>query len=411
MAELKLKFTDERGAQREVAMTTERFSIGRAPDNDLPIASSALSRKHVEVQRFGDVFVVSDNGSSNGTRLNGRELTEPVALKNNDQLTLGDAIEITVELTIENYQLSAAQNSFSTSPNNSTETVPLWQNTFVIAPVLGVTILLLTGVLIFALTSGVRREKTTVAISNEQSLDDSPSESNRRSARNRNSVKEIDEPDDSNQNSSKNSNENPHSELANANLSQNAVSSEEEKVEGLALKFLRRISDNQNPVLSSKQIALINAKIKLLKNSAAFRENLRATSKNAQNFEKIGETHNLKGALLAAAALAKLNDARGDAVATATAMAPDLQKYSLVLGNELANDNLLALAAYSEGNPPNAMRDRVANLTLKPGAAAATVRTVWFLHDNGKLSDSAFDFAVRFIAAGTLLQNPADFNL
>lgn len=411
MAELKLKFTDETGARREVEVTTDRFSIGRTPDNDLPIASNALSRKHAEIQRFANVFVISDAGSSNGTRLNGRELIEPVALQNNDQLSLGNAIELTVELSIESYSLNAAQNNSSQPANISTNTVPFWQNTFVITAVFGVAILLLTSILGFALLSDGTSGKPVTAKVDRELSDDPPPENNRRSSRNRNSAAENNEDDASNENSIKNSNENIDSEIVNTNSNQSRVSSEEEKIEGLALQFLRRISDNQNPVLNAKQIALINAKIKSLKSSAAFRENLRTASKDAQNFEKIGQTHNLKGAFLIAAALAKLNNARGDAAATATAMAPDLQKYSLVLGNELANDNLLALAAYAEGNPPNAMRDRVANLTLKPGATAATVRTVWFLHENGKLSEPAFDFAVRFIAAGTLLQNPAAFNL
>ncbi|MEP6924673.1 MAG: FHA domain-containing protein [Pyrinomonadaceae bacterium] len=415
MADLILKFTDENGARRSVAVTTNNFSIGRTPDNNLPIASSALSRKHAEIQRFGDVFIITDNGSSNGTRLNEKALNEPIALQDGDKLTLGGAIEIMVEI-VGNAAVNYSGNQDSNFSGNSLshtgdEATPFWQSVYFIAPVFGVVALLLVGVLVFALSS--KREQPVIAEVNRELPEDPPEESNRRSPRNRNSDEEengnLEEPP---VNRRVSSNENSNSETPPTNSNTGGANSENEKIEGLALQFLRRISDNQNPVLNLKQVTLINAKIKSLKNSAAFRDNLRAASKNAAGFEKAGQTHNLRGAFLAAAALAKLGDSRGDAMATATVMAPDLQKYSLVLGNELANDNLLAIAAYVEGNPPNTMRDRVANLTtLTPGATAATVRTIWFLHDNGKLSEPAFDFAVRFIAAGTLLQNPSAFNL
>ena len=424
MADLILKFTDERGERRAVAVTTERFSIGRTPDNDLAVASSALSRKHAEIQRFADVFIITDNNSSNGTKLNGRELTEPVALNDGDQLTLGGAIEMVVEIhrqTTADFADHAAnsgrsENSKFSSPNMG-QAVPFWQSAYFIAPVFGVVFCLLVGVLIFVLNGG---QPPISRINRDLSEDPTEETNHRRSPRNRNSADDSndDEPPANSriaENKSDNENDNSSAEPSNKNSNAgntNAMgaSSEDEKIEGLALKFLRSISDNQNPVLNSKQVALIKAKIQVLKSSSAFRDNLKAASKNAQSFEKIGQEHNLKGSFLAAAALSKLNDARGDAAVTAAAMAPELQKYALVLGTELANDNLLSIAGYAEGNPPNAVRDRVAALTLTPGTTAATVRTIWFLRDNNKLSESAFDFAVRFIAAGTILQNPSAFN-
>lgn len=429
MVELKLKFTDERHLEREVLVTGEQFSIGRTPDNNLAVANAALSRKHAEINRFGDVFVISDAGSSNGTELNGRELTKPAALCDGDEIMLGGAVRIIVELrgqTMVAVSSGAANNGVGrSSPNSSlsaAENAFVWQNFYLIAPVLVVVVLTLVGVLLVTLNWSGRSKSVTAELNREQaSEDDQPNTSNhhRNSPRNRNSLETENndnddpapvDPQTKNENT-ENSNNNSGTEPANTNSNKtSASSSENEIIERLALQFLRQISANQNPVLKSEQIALISAKIKSLRNSVAFRDNLRAATKNTASFEKIGQTHNLKGALLAAAALAKLNDARGDAAATAAAIAPDLQKYSLVLGNELANDNLLAVAAYAEGNPPNAFRDRVANLTLAPGASAATVRTIWFLHDNNKLGEPAFDFAVRFLAAGTILQNPSAFN-
>src|SRR4028118_843158 len=96
--ELLLTFADENGETRRVVVGGERFSIGRNAENDLQISNHSLSRRHVEIQRFADVFVLTDANSSNGTSINGETISQPVALKNGDLLTLGGAVEIEIEI-------------------------------------------------------------------------------------------------------------------------------------------------------------------------------------------------------------------------------------------------------------------------------------------------------------------------
>src|SRR5215213_8985843 len=97
-AELWLNFTDETGETRRILVEGDKFVIGRHSENDLSIADGSLSRKHAQIERFGDVFVISDLDSSNGTTLNDAELNEPAALKKGDKFNLGGGFEFEVEL-------------------------------------------------------------------------------------------------------------------------------------------------------------------------------------------------------------------------------------------------------------------------------------------------------------------------
>src|SRR5687767_13149332 len=98
MTELWLKYRDETGADRRVPVAGSKFVIGRHSENDLSIPNNRLSRQHVRIEAFGEIFVVSDCGSSNGTTINGSDLNEPVALKNGDILNLGGGLEIETEI-------------------------------------------------------------------------------------------------------------------------------------------------------------------------------------------------------------------------------------------------------------------------------------------------------------------------
>lgn len=404
-AELFLKFTDESGANKIVKVDASPFAIGRGADCGLQIANNALSRRHAEITRFADVFVFSDANSSNGSEINGETLSAPIALKNGDKIVLGAAIELTVEI------VGAAVENFGTNQNHvaashkTAESAVSWQALFIVAPVLGIVVLVFAGVLMFAVRGG-ENNKTIAQVE--------PAESeigNSRPAQNAVDDNEDNRSDapksqSSNRRNANSSVSSADSNSAGANLPPPIETDNElDAVERSALVFLRSASGDANPVLSSKQVEAVNAKIKAFKNSVGVRENVKAARANKAAFDKIAQEHNLKPALIAAAALAKLGDAPGDAAATANLIATDLNRYAIVFGTELANDSLLTVAAYAEGDPPNQTRDRIANLTKNTtNASAAMVRTIWFLRENNKLSPAAFDFAVRFIAVGAMLQ-------
>ncbi len=70
-------------------------SLGRAPDNDVRLADEYVGRRHaiIQVQKNEDggswEFRLVDLGSSNGTMLNGRRISRPVALKHGDVIEMG----------------------------------------------------------------------------------------------------------------------------------------------------------------------------------------------------------------------------------------------------------------------------------------------------------------------------------
>lgn len=61
---------------------------GRHPEADIFLDDITVSRRHAAIHRRGTVFVVTDEGSLNGTYVN-RERIEEQALRNGDELQIG----------------------------------------------------------------------------------------------------------------------------------------------------------------------------------------------------------------------------------------------------------------------------------------------------------------------------------
>jgi len=73
-----------------VALTGERFTIGRAEDNDVVLAADGqVSRVHAVLDRLGAGWSIRDVGSSNGTFVNGRRLAGETVLDPGDEIRVG----------------------------------------------------------------------------------------------------------------------------------------------------------------------------------------------------------------------------------------------------------------------------------------------------------------------------------
>lgn len=73
---------------RSVPITANSVVIGRSRECDVRVNDSNASRRHAEVTRDGDTYVVVDLGSTNGTEVNGRRIRrEP--LTDGDRITIG----------------------------------------------------------------------------------------------------------------------------------------------------------------------------------------------------------------------------------------------------------------------------------------------------------------------------------
>ena len=75
------------GADR-FALTAGTVRLGRAPDNDVVLDDSRVSRYHAQIRRRGDRFTLVDLGSTNGTRIGSQPVTEQ-ALRTGDTIYLG----------------------------------------------------------------------------------------------------------------------------------------------------------------------------------------------------------------------------------------------------------------------------------------------------------------------------------
>ena len=69
-----------------------RMSIGRLADTAVFIDNPSVSRRHAEIEASGDVVVIRDLGSSNGTHVNETKIGGPVPLKHGDLIRLGKVI-------------------------------------------------------------------------------------------------------------------------------------------------------------------------------------------------------------------------------------------------------------------------------------------------------------------------------
>jgi len=64
--------------------------VGRSPGADIVIAASYVSGRHARFTLMGQDLFVEDLNSTNGTAVNGRRITSPVALRDRDVVNVGD---------------------------------------------------------------------------------------------------------------------------------------------------------------------------------------------------------------------------------------------------------------------------------------------------------------------------------
>lgn len=74
---------------RQVPVTGGPMRIGRAPECELVLEDSRVSRRHARLHARNGVLVLTDLGSTNGTRVNGNRITELV-LGEGDRIQVGD---------------------------------------------------------------------------------------------------------------------------------------------------------------------------------------------------------------------------------------------------------------------------------------------------------------------------------
>lgn len=442
MSELKLRYKNENGETKRISVLTGEFIVGRHSENDLSIADSAVSRRHLKIERFGEMFVATDAGSSLGTKINGQKLIAPVTLKNGDKIILGESVELEVIFGEEVFENNFAENETveeipeenvsqieqiiekPSVPANSNDGNSIPLKFFVIAPLLGIVVLILIGGIFLLIKSGGKKE---IAEGNDFIYTGNRLNPKNNSTEIENTNETIEPGNFSN---SKNESVNistGNSEIfsntesieTNAELPANqAVTNENAgelaRIEINSASFLRRIAQKDpRAALTGKQQEIVRGKIASFKNSSALAANLKSARANVSAIQTLASQKNLKPQFLTAAALAKLGNSQGDVLSAAQSMANTLDELSRNVGDEFSDDSLLTIAAYEQGAAGKSleMRNMLQGLTDQFPESSRRIRTIWFLKDNRKISDSQFEFALRFLAVGTISQNPRDFGV
>lgn len=97
----------------KISLTKPVTLLGRDPSRAdvvfYPNEPSSVSRLHCTLQKDGDIFVLTDNGSTSGSKINGQWLkpNDPVQLRDGDEIVMGDLGKMGVKLRF-NLQSSVA---------------------------------------------------------------------------------------------------------------------------------------------------------------------------------------------------------------------------------------------------------------------------------------------------------------
>lgn len=85
-------------AGRRIGVGTDVFSIGRTRDNDLPIRSGSVSRKHCRIERRGEDFYIVDQKSTTGLELRGCKVTN-YRIEDGDVFVLNEEVSVRCSLS------------------------------------------------------------------------------------------------------------------------------------------------------------------------------------------------------------------------------------------------------------------------------------------------------------------------
>lgn len=87
--EVVIQVSEPGRAARRIPLSGAPIRIGRAPECELVLKDSKVSRRHARLHARDGVLLLTDLGSTNGTRVNGNRITEMV-LGEGDRIQIGE---------------------------------------------------------------------------------------------------------------------------------------------------------------------------------------------------------------------------------------------------------------------------------------------------------------------------------
>jgi hypothetical protein len=90
--------------EQEYSLTLVEVTIGRSSTNVIAIADPEVSRRHACIRWDDGSYIIEDWASTNGTFVNDRQISGPIALYNGDEIRLGETILLQFLDNHENFQ-------------------------------------------------------------------------------------------------------------------------------------------------------------------------------------------------------------------------------------------------------------------------------------------------------------------
>jgi type III secretion system (T3SS) inner membrane Yop/YscD-like protein len=84
-----LTIAEGKGRGQKFQFDAERVTIGRGAENDVVLNDAGVSRNHARIERQTAGWMLLDNGSANGTELNGAVIQKPSQLRAGDRIGVG----------------------------------------------------------------------------------------------------------------------------------------------------------------------------------------------------------------------------------------------------------------------------------------------------------------------------------
>lgn len=72
-------------------LSEDVITIGRSKENNIVLKNIKSSRRHARIERVGATYQITDLGSGNGTKVNGKKI-DFHTLKKGDEIKIGDAL-------------------------------------------------------------------------------------------------------------------------------------------------------------------------------------------------------------------------------------------------------------------------------------------------------------------------------
>ena len=80
----------EGAAPVTLQLNEDVIAIGRSKENNIVLKNIKASRRHARIERIGATYQITDLGSGNGTKVNGKKI-DFQALNKGDEIAIGDA--------------------------------------------------------------------------------------------------------------------------------------------------------------------------------------------------------------------------------------------------------------------------------------------------------------------------------